>query len=251
MGSRSSPRSLSRRRRGRAGPVARRPGLPCGHGSAASSAPAAITSTALGLDALIGQDVVTVVGVLGVLAGLAAVKRDHRAPSALERAAVQPRGLGPVLRRVRVNAEVEQADGRVAVLVRPLPSGPPGAPHDQPAGARGRFLDEGPGESRRLQGLGDQPPARGCPVVGDVAGLVVAAGTAAGLLQRYAVGGMAVLALIRGRPGNLERGRSPRGSSRTRRPAARPAPRHPSATGTAAAMSPRRSSRRMPCGTSR
>ena len=66
-------------------------------------------------------------------------------------------------------------------------------------------LDDGAGEARGLQGLGDQPPRRVGSVVGDVAGLVVAAGAAAGLHQRDAVGRMAVLALVRGCQGHLQR----------------------------------------------
>ena len=111
----------------------------------------------LGLDALVGQHVVTVVGVLGVLGRLPPVKRDHRAAPPPERAAVQSLAArAHFVAALASDAEAEQADRGVAV--NPVRVGQARRPpHDQAVGAGGQFLDDGAGEARGLQGLGDQP----------------------------------------------------------------------------------------------
>src|SRR5262249_58911452 len=79
-----------------------------------------------GLDWLVRQHVVTIVGVLGVRGGLPPVHREDRAAAPLERTAIQPRGPRPLGRRVGIDTEAEQADWTVAVMTRPpTSSGPP------------------------------------------------------------------------------------------------------------------------------
>jgi hypothetical protein len=70
---------------------------------------------------------------------------------------------------------------------------------DRRAGAVGRVLGAG---RDHLDGLGLDSLVRS--VVGDVAGLVVVAGAAAGLLQRNPVGRVAIVAGVRGRLGHFD-----------------------------------------------